>query len=121
MKHILLVLNVVLFASCSTIFKGTSQSITFSSEPPGAEVLVDGISMGQTPVTIKLKKNKYDSLMLKKSGYVAATRPLDKSYDPLTLLNVFWDLSTTDLVSGAAFEYEPNQYHFTLIKESTPK
>jgi hypothetical protein len=45
--------------------------------------------------------------------------PLDKKYDGIALLNVFWDLSTTDFITGAAFEYVPNSYHFQLKKDDS--
>lgn len=119
MRFILLVISCLsVLSSCSSIIKGTSQAVTFNSSPTGADVFVDGINMGQTPVTLKLKKNTYETIMIKKKGYQAATRPLNKEYDALTLLNVFWDSSTTDLISGAAYEYEPNSYNFTLVKKS---
>ena len=52
--------------------------------------------------------------MISKDGYHSVSRDLTKQYDSVTLLNVFWDLSTTDMITGAAFEYEPNAYFFEL-------
>lgn len=118
MKRVLMLLTTtLLITSCAGIFKGTEQTMTFTSEPSGAEVLVDGLSFGVTPLTVKLKKNRYDTVMLKLNGHRTVTRPLEKSYDTVALLNVFWDLSTTDLISGAAYEYSPNTYYFKLEAE----
>ena len=103
---------------CVSIFKGTSQNITISSEPSGAQVLIDGMPMGVTPFSGPLKKNAYNSIMLKKDGYETQIRQLNKTYDPLALLNIFWDYSTTDFLTGAAFEYQPGTYHFNLEKSS---
>lgn len=115
------VIAVVLLAactlSCSTIIKGASQTITVSSEPSNAEVLIDGNSMGKTPLSVNLKKNQYTTITVKKPGFNSQIKQMQKSYDPITLLNVFWDLSTTDFISGAAYEYQPNMYHFTLEQE----
>ena len=118
MKKIITLLLPLLMVSCAGIINGTSQTVTFNSSPSGAEVLIDGTSRGMTPLTVKLKKNKYETVMLKKKGYNAVTRPLEKVYDSTALLNVFWDSSTTDMMSGAAYEYEPNSYHFNLEKAS---
>lgn len=107
-----------LLTGCASIINGTSQSVTFNSTPSGADVFIDGINMGKTPVTLKLKKNSYDTVMIKKKGYEAQTRPLETKYDAIALLNIFWDSSTTDMISGAAYEYEPNAYNFTLEKKS---
>lgn len=122
MKNLMTIFISFLFlSSCAGIIKGTTQTITVSSEPQGAEVLIDGISRGVTPLHVKLKKNQYENIMIKKKGYNVQTLPLGKQYDSVALLNVFWDFSTTDMISGAAYEYEPNSYHFNLTKESVTK
>lgn len=118
MKTILVLLaSIALFGSgCASIIKGTSQSVTVTSEPSNAKVFFDGQNLGNTPLTVKLKKNKYDTISVQKSGYESQTRPIDKSFDAVALLNFFWDLSTTDFITGAIYEYEPNTYHFSLEK-----
>lgn len=111
---------VLLLTSCAGVFKGTSQSITFTSNPEGAEVFIDGVSRGVTPLTLKLKKNKHDTAMIKKEGYKTATINLEKSFDPVTFVNIIWDSSTTDLITGAAYEYDPNSYYITLSANEAP-
>lgn len=118
MNSFKIIILITFLTSCASILRGTKQTVTITSQPTGAEVLVDGISRGVTPLTIKLKKNSYDTIMVKKKGYNTQTRPLEKSYDSIALLNIFWDSSTTDMISGAAYEYEPSNYHFKLEKES---
>ena len=112
---------VVLSTGCVSIFKGTDQVLTINSAPDGALVSIDGISVGVTPLATKVKKNSASVIMIKKDGYKVQTMPLEKKYDGLALLNIFWDLSTTDLITGAAFEYVPNTYHFELKKEEASK
>ena len=104
-------------SGCATVFKGTSQNVTFNSSPEGASILVDGNVMGRTPQAISLKKNKYKSVIIKKEGYEDAIITLNTSYDPVALLNVFWDSSTTDLLTGNAYEYEPGMYSVNLQKK----
>lgn len=103
-------------SGCATVFKGSSQVITFNSEPQGAEVILDGISMGVTPVSLNLKKNRYKTVMIKKEGFQVISQPIQTGYDAIALINVFWDCSTTDLITGNAYEYEPNSYYFNLRK-----
>lgn len=55
--------------------------------------------------------------MIQKEGYKTVSRDITKSYDPVTVLSIFWDYSTTDMISGAAFEYEPNSYFVELAKD----
>ena len=106
---------------CAGVIHGTKQAVSFDSTPTGAEVFIDGNSMGFTPLAVKLKKNKYDSIMIKKAGYKTVTRELEKELDSIAFLNIIWDSSTTDLITGAAYEYEPNKYNFNLEKDSEAK
>ncbi len=118
MKNILILSTMMIVLSgCATIFKGSSQSVSFNSEPEGADIIIDGMPMGQTPATLSLKKNKYKNVMFKKDGFSTQTMALDTSYDAIALLNVFWDLSTTDLITGNAYEYAPNAYFARLRKK----
>lgn len=104
----------VVFGS-ATIFKGTSQAISINSDPEGAKVYIDGQLMGNTPLSISEKKSlSSHEIRLEKEGYNGVSRTLEKSYDPVAILNVFWDLSTTDMLTGAAFEYSPNHYMIQL-------
>ena len=120
MNRILLTLigsSFVLLAGCATLISKTSESITIDSDPQQADVYIDGAMVGSTPLTLKLEKNKKDTVMVKKKGYKTVSRDLTKSYDPVTLVSVFWDLSTTDFLTGAAMEYNPKAYFFELQPE----
>ncbi|MFV2081569.1 MAG: PEGA domain-containing protein [bacterium] len=122
MKRIVLGISVLaLFLSmgCATVMKGTSQDVTIDSNPQGAQVFVDGGIMGETPLTLNLKKNAYDNIMVKKEGFKTQNIPLEKSFDGVAILNIFWDLSTTDLITGAIYEYKPNQYFFELKEDGS--
>ena len=110
-------LGLSLLSGCATVISGTNQTLTFNSEPEGAEVYLDGAMIGTTPVSVSVSKNEKDSFMVKKDGYKAVTQDVTTSFDEVALLNIFWDLSTTDMVSGAAFEYEPNSYFVKLSKD----
>ena len=34
--------------------------------------------------------------------------------DPVAILSLVWDFSTTDFLTGSIVEYSPNNYYFTL-------
>jgi len=116
-KGFLVLITILFVSGCASMINGTKQTVTFTSTPSRAQVLIDGRSIGVTPLTASIKKNKYDSVMVKKEGYAAQAFPLDKSFDGVALLNIFWDLSTTDAITGAIYEYEPSQFHILLEKE----
>lgn len=54
--------------------------------------------------------------MFKLGGYQTITRGLSKSYDPIKILSLPWDFSTTDFLTGAAMEYDPKSYFIELKK-----
>jgi|TARA_B110000495_G_C23029315_1_gene612474 uncharacterized protein YceK len=121
MKKIIMSLSIlsvlILFTGCATVISGTSQTITFDSSPSGAAIFLDGNRIGVTPFTTSLKKNKYSSFRIELEGYHTISRQLDKEFDIVTLLSIFWDLGTTDFISGAVYKYGQNSYFVELQKK----
>ncbi|HHT9160120.1 MAG TPA: PEGA domain-containing protein [Candidatus Brocadiaceae bacterium] len=112
-----LIMAIGLFmAGCASVIKGTSQTVTFDSNPEGAKVMIDGRPFGVTPLSVSLAKNKYSNITFEKEGYKSRSMVLGKQFDAIALINIFWDLSTTDLITGAIYEYSPNQYYVDLKK-----
>ena len=121
MKKIIISLSIlsalIICTGCATVLSGTSQTITFDSSPSGASIFLDGERIGMTPFTTSLKKNKYSSFRIELEGYHTISRQLDKKFDIVYLLNVFWDLGTTDFISGAIYKYAQNSYFVELQKK----
>jgi hypothetical protein len=67
------------FAGCATITKGTSQTITIDSNVPGALVELDGVELGYTPFTGKIKKGKERRIKVSKPGYIAGDIEMKKT------------------------------------------
>ncbi len=66
----ILVAMSLLFTSCATLFGGgASQNVSFSSEPGGTKVFVNGTPMGTTPCELKLEKKKTYTVEFRKDGY----------------------------------------------------
>ncbi|MDQ1244963.1 MAG: hypothetical protein QG565_1304 [Campylobacterota bacterium] len=106
------------FGSAS-IIDGSSTNITFNSKPEGAKVQVDGIVMCVTPCTVKLQNQKRQQMItFDKEGYERMSVPLTTNYNGVAILNVFWDLSTTDLLTGAAWKYDPTSFFMELTPKS---
>jgi hypothetical protein len=55
--------------NCATIGMGTSQEIPVTSNPAGAKIIVDGKEMGNSPITLKLKRYKSHNIRIEKQGY----------------------------------------------------
>jgi hypothetical protein len=70
LKPFALVFSVIFFMSCATIIKGTSQEVTINSNVPGALIELNGVEIGRTPFTGKIKKHKKEFLKVSKPGYI---------------------------------------------------
>lgn len=107
---------------CATIASGRQQAVTFQSNPDGATVVVNGRTLGKTPLTVQLDKKKDQTLTFSKDGYKTVTMPLTTS-----LNSWFWGNiviggligSTTDAYTGSMNEYAPSQYLVNLVPENT--
>lgn len=115
-----------LSSGCASIVTGTTQEMTFNSNPDGALVTVNGREVGKTPVVIQMKKGSPVPLTFSKAGYKTASFQMDTE-----LNGWFWGNivcggllgSSTDGFSGAMHKYAPAQYMATLTPEeggSTP-
>ena len=109
----------LLLVSCATIFTGTTQKVEFTSEPEGAEIIIDGIEMGVTPATVEVKKPAMMEdrrVTLKLDGYADRTFVLQKDFQMVSILNVFTGAVgfAIDIITGAIFSYSPETYNMKL-------
>ena len=56
--HFSIIIIFISFVSCATLFKGSTEEVSFSSEPTGAKVYVNGQFMGETPFPLNLESNE---------------------------------------------------------------
>jgi len=107
---------------CATIIKGTSQSIPVSSDPPAADILVDGKLMGQTPKTLALKRDKNYLITLQKTGFEQESVPVVKDIGGAVWGNVLaggligWGV---DAASGAQYNLLPPSVSVKLVPVNT--
>jgi len=75
----LLATAIFTFNGCATLFKGSTEAISYSSDPPGAEVYVNGQLMGTTPFQLQMKSNQTYTIEFRKDGYQNRTVVLNNS------------------------------------------
>lgn len=73
MRVLLLVVAASLVTGCATITGGKTDYFTVSSNPPGAEVKVDGLVLGRTPTTVELDKKRAPGVEVSLPGYFPQT------------------------------------------------
>lgn len=103
----------LLLCSCSSIVEGTSETLSFDSNPPGADCALERnsevIGSVHTPGGVLVKKTKYDiHVTCKKDGYQDATAFLHSDIEGATWGNIIlgggigWAI---DSASGADNKY----------------
>lgn len=71
-------LLVLLMTGCATIIrKDTLQEVTFTTNPPNADVIVDGKNIGTSPVSIQLETTEKHSVEYKLAGYPTTSYSLE--------------------------------------------
>lgn len=70
----LLVINSCSFANKSTV------TVPINSNPPGADVVIDGRNYGQTPAFVELKPSKNYKATISKQGYGSANIDMETWY-----------------------------------------
>lgn len=116
-KFILPIAMALVFTSCSTIFTGTSTPITFKSNVP-AKVEFDGVEMGQTPYTTKVKRSFNGVVTMRAEGYESKNFELQKSFSAISILNLGNVLGwVIDLATGSINQYDKKGYEINLEKK----
>ena len=106
---------ILLLWGCATIYSDSTQELYFQSSPDGVSVIMNGQILGKTPLATTLQKKSRQSLEFKKDGYQTIHLKLSTELNGWFWVNILSPLgSTTDVLSGAAYEYSPNQYFVVL-------
>ena len=74
---------------CAFLFKGSSQSVAFDSDPQGADVNNNGNYLGPTPSTAEIHRTGISNIKVSKDGYAETYVHLDRTAD---IPWFFWDL-----------------------------
>jgi hypothetical protein len=111
--------SVIVLCGCATLFTGTRDNVSFSSDPSGASIIIEGIEYGKTPATISVKRPGIGDkqVTLKLEGYEPQTFILQKEFNAVAILNlgdaVGWLI---DLATGSLEKYSQLDYNFKLKK-----
>ncbi len=112
----LIVVVLLSLSGCALVFKGETQDISVSSDPGGAEVIIDGVPHGITPVIVNLSVNSEHTVVLRKNGQ-ERTFLIRNEVGPLwVVLDVVTGLVPliVDAATGAWFELKPGQVTATF-------
>lgn len=66
---VLCIVSFVFVTGCATVFKGANEKVTVESSPPRADVYVNGLFMGKTPLQLNLAVKKSYAIEFRAVGY----------------------------------------------------
>lgn len=108
-------------SGCATLFSGSSDMVTFNSEPAGAEVLIGGITRGRTPVTIPVKRPGFSTttVTMRMDGRAPVTFQMSSKFNSVSLLNLFAPIGfVVDAVTGSITKYDQVTYTADMARGS---
>lgn len=112
-----LVVATVHLAACS-LFGPRLQTITISSDPEGAKVLVNSEYVGNAPLRTQVQRHEDVLIEARLPGYETAYRTSHRSLSSLGLVDVIGGaillVPFIGLLSPAAWQHEPASYGLML-------
>lgn len=66
---IVILATMLLFSGCATLTQGKTQRIPITSSPAGAEVSINGVRKGVTPLQVKIPRNRTGVIRIESPGY----------------------------------------------------
>lgn len=120
-KILILTAGVAVLAGCASIVSGTSQVVSVNSNVDQAEVRINGTTVGRTPYNGQIKRGKDTVVEVSKSGYGTQSTTLSTKLEPIFWGNIIFGGvigSTTDLATGACWEYAPASVYVNLNQKS---
>jgi len=112
-----------MLTGCALMLSGTNQTVKVASNPSGAAILLDGVQVGKTPVSLYVRRASFHKLVLRMDGYDDYHQVLDGSVGgpflycdlPLVFVGVGWITGLVDYFSGAAYVMSPDNVMATMV------
>ena len=121
MKFNALLIITIILTGCATIFSGTSDEISFSTNADPVRVYIDGLNVGNTPLKVDVEKKVGLGRLVRfeKDGYKTEEFNLKNKFDTVAILDITSIITSggIDVITGAMMEYSPKQYHIEMLKD----
>lgn len=99
--------------SCATIMNGSKQDVGFASDPAGAKVTVDGVSLGITPLTVSLTRRQPHTVSIEGDGYPLFETQILRKISAWAF-NPWYLFLPVDYLSGGLFKLTPARLQVSL-------
>lgn len=111
LRTVVIAASLLSAAACGTIVHGSNQSIGVNSTPAGANITVDGQSMGTTPATLTLARKNAHTLRLDLAGYAPYEMQLERKMSGWVWGNILFGGVVgviVDASTGAMYRLSPD-------------
>lgn len=111
------------FMGCAAMFNTGGGRVTFNSNPSGAEVIVDGQSLGRTPVTLELDRTTPHYVTIIKDGIersYALHRDIGAEWIILDVLGGLVPI-IIDAATGSWYDLSPHYINAQLVPGAKPE
>lgn len=123
-----LLAGALLLPACGVLFNSGPAKVTFTSSPDGAEVWINGMRHGITPVVVDLAKDREYTVVFKKPGHKDVVTTITKKVSPgiliLDVLAIPWLVPiVVDAATGSWFVLSTSSVHGSLdpTTEGSPR
>ena len=121
-KILSIALMCIYLSSCALIFKGTKQEVSFRSDPQRAEVHVNGVRMGETPLTLKLVTKQTYAIEFKIEGYKPKSVQINNKIGAgWIVLDIVFGLVPVVIDAGTGAWYSLDQKNVDAVLEKQQK
>jgi len=116
--NVLLIFLVLIFSSgCATIMHGKTQDISVTTNPAGADILVDSQKHYQSPAMLSMSRKDGHIVEISKEGYQPETVEIGQTMSLATFGDVLAGGIigyTVDAITGAQCQLVPDKINVTL-------
>ncbi len=113
----ILIASHLALTGCS-IFSGSTQPLMVNSDPPGAQVLINGTAAGTTPLQYQVPRRGDLTVEVQKTGYKTQSRLTGRKLSSIGIVDViggaFFLLPLLGLIAPGAWEQDPSTFGLTL-------
>ncbi|MBI5648067.1 MAG: hypothetical protein HY962_14140 [Ignavibacteriae bacterium] len=109
---------------CATLLHGRYQDVDIVTIPDSAEVLINGIRAGYSPVKVPLRRDGDFTVEFRRTGWRDTSIVLEGSVSTLLLVNVLYGYIGApigvgiDFLTGAAYELPSESTRVALQREA---
>ena len=122
-KALILTAAVLLLGSCATVINGRKQELSFDSNEKDTQIFIGDKEVCCTPCIVEVARSRSKLLVrAKKTGFEDKTIFVTSSANVTSLFNgistIFSTFGlSTDMSSGAFWQYSPNSFYVMMQKE----